>query len=240
MRTTLRRIVEEVDTPWGKAFDALVTLLILASMWVMAVGTMPNLSSDAKSFLYSIETVILALFCAEYALRLWVAEKPLRYATSFFGVIDLLAIAPGILFAGVDTRAVRAIRLLRIFRLFKLARYNAAIRRLHRALMLAWEEVVLFVFASLVLLFIAATGIYHFEHEAQPEAFGSILHSFWWAIITLTTVGYGDVVPITSGGRAFTFLVLLIGLGVVAMPAGLIAASLTRAREMETDEREAA
>ena len=102
-----------------------------------------------------------------------------------------------------------------------------------KALSEAKEEFTLFFFTTLILLFISAAGIYYFEHPVQPEAFSSILHSLWWAIVTLTTVGYGDVYPITLGGRIFTFIILLIGLGVVAAPAGLIASALSKVREAE-------
>ena len=107
--------------------------------------------------------------------------------------------------------------------------------RLLKALSESKEEFTLFFFTTLILLFIAAAGIYYFEHPVQPEAFSSILHSLWWAVVTLTTVGYGDVYPISLGGRIFTFIVLLIGLGVVAAPAGLIASALSKVRETEGD-----
>jgi voltage-gated potassium channel len=101
--------------------------------------------------------------------------------------------------------------------------------------MIAWEEFVMFFFLALILIYIAAAGIYHFEHEAQPDRFTSIFDSLWWAICTLTTVGYGDVYPITAGGRVFTCMVLLIGLGIIAVPTGIIASSLTVVREHEHD-----
>lgn len=234
IREWLRPVVEDVDTPAGRAFDLSVGAFILATMIALAVETLPSLSDTTRGWLHAFERLSLALFAAEYALRLWVAGRPLRYALSFFGLVDLVSILPSLVFVTIDSRAVRVLRLVRVVRLLKLARYNAAVRRLHRALLLAWEELVLFLLASLLLLFLAAVGIYQFEHHAQPEAFPSIPHSLWWAVTTLTTVGYGDVFPITAGGRAFTFVVLVIGLGVVAMPAGLIASALTKARELET------
>ena len=106
-------------------------------------------------------------------------------------------------------------------------------RKLWKALIIAREEIILFVAVAAILLWIASVGIYHFEHEAQPESFASVFHSLWWAVATLTTVGYGDVYPITTGGRIFTFFVLLIGLGVVSVPAGLVASALSKARELE-------
>jgi voltage-gated potassium channel len=138
---------------------------------------------------------------------------------------------------GVDLRSIRTFRLLRLFRIFKLARYSAAIRRFHVAIRIAKEEIVLFLGATLILLYLAAVGIYYFESDAQPEKFGSVFHSLWWAVVTLTTVGYGDVYPITVGGRIFTFLILVIGLGVISVPAGLVASALAKARQLEDDAR---
>lgn len=106
-------------------------------------------------------------------------------------------------------------------------------RRFHLALIVAKEEVVLFLAMTLILLYLAAVGIYYFENEAQPETFASVFHCLWWAVATLTTVGYGDVYPITVGGRLFTFAILLIGLGVISVPAGLVASALARARQLE-------
>ena len=128
--------------------------------------------------------------------------------TSFLGVIDFVAILPFYLSLGID---LRAFRLLRLFRLFKLARYSRAIRRFHRAFLIAREEVILFLVVTVILLYLAAVGIHHFEYEAQPEVFTSLFHSLWWAVTTLTTVGYGDTYPVTVGGRVFTFFILLIG-----------------------------
>lgn len=213
-------------------------LLILASMITFAIETLPSLSESSRLWLGRFETLTVTLFIVEYLLRLFVAERPIGYATSFYGVVDLVAAVPALFTLGFDTRAIRMLRLLRLLRLLKLTRYNRAIQRLHVALILAWEEIVLFTIVSFILLFIAAAGIYQFENAVQPEEFSSFFHSLWWAVTTLSTVGYGDVYPITLGGRLFTFMVLFVGLGVVAMPAGLIASALTQARELEHQEIE--
>jgi voltage-gated potassium channel len=115
----------------------------------------------------------------------------------------------------------------------KLARYSEAVKRFHRAFIIVKEELALFLFIALIVLYLAGVGIYYFENPAQPEAFSSIFHSLWWAVATLTTVGYGDIYPITVGGKLFTFFVLVIGLGVVSVPAGLVASALSKAREIE-------
>ncbi len=156
---------------------------------------------------------------------------------NFYGLVDLAAILPFYIASGIDLRSIRVLRMLRLFRILKLARYSRAINRFHLAFRIAKEEVVLFISASLTLLYIyiyiSAVGIYYFERQAQPEAFASVFHALWWAIATLTTVGYGDVYRVTVGGRVFTAIVLVIGLGVVAVPAGLVASALSEARKLE-------
>ena len=133
----------------------------------------------------------------------------------------------------MQIRSIRVVRLLRIFRILKIARYSGAVGRYRDALKLMREELVLFGSASAVLLYISAVGIYFFERTVQPEAFASVFHSLWWAIITLTTVGYGDVVPITIGGRIFTAVILFLGLGIIAVPTGLFASAVSRVRDLE-------
>ena len=136
---------------------------------------------------------------------------------------------------GVDLRSVRVLRVLRLLRILRVGRYVQAVERLKRAGRMVREELVLFIGVSLALIYLSAVGVYYFEHDSQPEKFASVFHSLWWAVVTLTTVGYGDVYPVTLGGRLFTFVVLFIGLGIVAVPTGLIASALSKAREGETD-----
>lgn len=229
----LKQIVEKTDTKAGLAFDLTMQALILVSLVDFSIETLPGLSDDTRRLLWLVETTTVVVFTAEYLLRLLVADRKIEFATSFFGVIDLLAILPFYLSLGFDMRSVRAFRLLRLFRILKLARYNAAVRRFHRALLIAWEELVLFGIVAVIVLYLAAVGIYHFENEAQPDAFASVFHSLWWAVATLTTVGYGDIYPVTVGGRVFTFVVLIVGLGIVSIPAGLIASALSKARESD-------
>jgi voltage-gated potassium channel len=156
-----------------------------------------------------------------------VADSRFKYITSFYGLIDLLAILPFYLGNVIDLRAIRIVRMLRLFRILKFARYSRAIRRFRRAFASVKEELVVYFVATGFMLFLAATGIYYFEGHVQPKEFGSVFHCLWWSVVTLTTVGYGDVYPITLGGRIFTALVLAIGLGVVAVPSGLMASALT-------------
>ncbi len=231
----IKGIVERNDTRSGRAFDFFVQGLILLSIITFSIETLPNLDADTRELLQTMEAVIVALFTLEYLIRIYVADSKKDYIFSFYGFIDLIAIAPFYLSSGIDLRSLRIFRMLRLFRLMKLFRYSKAMRRFSRALSIAKEEIVLFGVVTIMLLYISAVGIYYFENAAQPEAFTSIFHSLWWAVATLTTVGYGDVYPITIGGRIFTFFILMIGLGIVAVPAGLLASALSKARMEEQE-----
>lgn len=219
-----------------RAGELLVQALILFSLVSFAVETLPDLSPRVMRALEIAEAVTVGVFTIEYLLRLAFARDRLRFAFSPMGLVDLLAIVPFYVSLGVDLRSVRALRLIRLVRILKLARYNKAVRRFRRAILVAREEIVLFFFVTALLLYFAAVGIYWFERDAQPEKFASVFHSLWWSVTTLTTVGYGDVYPITVGGRIFTFLVLLIGLGIVSIPTGIVSSALLKARQMEDAE----
>ena len=230
----LRSVVQDSSTVSGRIFDSVIIVIIIGSLVMIAVETVPTLSPEARYWLHIAETVITLIFVTEYALRILTSPKKKEYIFSFYGIVDVLAIAPFFLFflpLGNEVLAVRAVRILRIFRVVKLTRYADAMFRLGRALRASQQEAELFVVATAILLFLASVGIYYFEHEAQPESFSSIPDSLWWAVATLTTVGYGDVYPITIGGKIFTFLILMCGLGVIAVPAGLIASALTEIRD---------
>lgn len=218
------------------AGELLVQALILFSLVSFAIETLPDLPPRVVRTLEIVEAVTIGAFTIEYLLRLIFARDRLRFVVSPMGLIDLLAIVPFYVSLGVDLRTVRALRLIRLVRILKLARYNRAVQRFRRAILVAKEEIVLFFFVTALLLYFAAVGIYWFERDAQPEKFASVFHSLWWSVTTLTTVGYGDVYPITVGGRIFTFVVLLIGLGIVSIPTGIVSSALLKARQMEDEE----
>jgi voltage-gated potassium channel len=236
----LKRVVEDSDTTAGRLFDIGVQTLVLISLISFSIETLPDLPSSVRTWLRWVEVATVGLFTIEYALRLMVATRKFSFVFSFFGLIDLVAIIPFYLSLGMDLRSIRVVRFLRIFRILKLARYSRAIERFREAIAMVREELVLFSFAALVLLYVSAVGIYFFERDAQPESFASIFHSLWWALATLTTVGYGDVYPVTLGGRLFTFVILVVGLGIIAVPTGIIASALSKVRELESTSRPAA
>ena len=239
VKTRLIKMVNSPDTRTGLIFSFCIQILILVSLVSFSIETLPGLSPAAQSALWWLEVVTVIIFTIEYLLRLWTAESRMRFIFSVFGLVDLLAILPFYLATGLDLRGVRAIRMMRLFRILKLARYNRAMRRFARAFALAREELVLFFAATMLVLYASAVGIYFFERDAQPEAFASVFHALWWSVETLTTVGYGDIMPLTVGGRIFTFLIVMCGLGIIGMPAGIMASALTRAaKEEETRSEE--
>jgi len=229
----LRAIVESTDTFWGKAFDIFIQILIVASLVTFSISTLPDLSEKTEHALDIFEAISVIIFSVEYILRVVSAKKPLKYIFSFYGIIDLAAILPFYLSRGLDLRSLRILRLFRLFRIIKLVRYSNALKRFIKAFIMAREELTIFLIASLFFIFLSAAGIYFFENPAQPEVFNSIFACMWWALVSLTTVGYGDLYPITVGGKIFTFFILMIGLGIVAVPTGIIASSLTKVREEE-------
>ena len=237
LKEKLYVIVEDHESPQGRVFDYSIQILILLSLIAFALDTLPSNSPAMEVFLNRFELICVIIFTIEYLLRIYVSKKKLGFIFSFYGIIDFLAIMPYYLTGFIDLRFVRAFRIFRIFRILKLIRYNEALNRFGTAAKIVREELILFLIVSLILIFISSAGIYYFENEAQPEVFQSVFHSTWWSIVTLTTVGYGDVYPITVGGKIFTFFVLMIGVGLVSVPAGLVASSLKKARDLEDEER---
>ncbi|MDY2587451.1 ion transporter [Winogradskyella aquimaris] len=236
MKEAIKNIVEYNNNRLSRSFAFFIQFLIVLSVITFSLETLPDLKPQTKAILNSIELFCVIVFTAEYLARIYVSDRNLKFIFSFFGLIDLFAILPFYLSFGLDLRSLRVLRMFRLFRLLKLVRYNKAMSHFAKAMMLAKEQIILFMGVTLVLIYFAAIGIYYFENEAQPEHFSSIFDSLWWSIVTLTTVGYGDVYPITVGGRIFTFFILLIGLGIVAIPTGIISSSLTKVVEPDSDE----
>lgn len=236
MKHKLWLVLEDSTTKIGRRFEIFIQTLILLSIVSFSLDTIPNISEELSQILQGFEIFSISIFSIEYLLRIYVSKKPLQYIFSFYGFIDLVAILPFYLNGVLDLRFLRAFRILRIFRVVRLIKYNDALNRFKKAFAIVKEEIILFFLITIVLIFITSAGIYYFEHEAQPEVFKSIFHSPWWSIVTLTTVGYGDVYPITLGGKIFTFFVLMIRVGIVTIPAGLVANALLKAIDNEKTE----
>ncbi|MFT5157172.1 MAG: voltage-gated potassium channel [Bacteroidia bacterium] len=236
MKKKLRKIIEDNTTFNGRLFDYVIQLLIVLSLIIFALETLPSNSAETYYWLHTGEIVLVFLFLIEYSLRIYVAKHPWQYVFSFYGIIDFLAIFPLFIGLAIDLSYIRIFRIFRIFRAFKLVRYNRAMHRFSIAARIIKEEIILFFLVSGIFIFLAAAGIYFFEHPIQPENYASIFDGLWWAVTTLTTVGYGDIYPVTAGGKVFTFFMLIVGVGIVTIPAGLVASSLSRAREIEQEE----
>ena len=229
----LKTFIEKNDIKSGRYFDIFIQLLILFSILSFSVETIPNISSELRDFLLSFETFSVLIFTIEYFLRLFVADSKLKFIFSFYGLIDLLAILPFYIASGIDLRSIRIFRLFRLLRLFKLFRYSKAIKRYKEAFSFIKAELAIFLSATLFFLYVSSVGIYYFENSTQPEHFSSVFHCMWWAVATLTTIGYGDIYPVTVGGKVFTSLIVMLGLGVVAVPTGLFASALTKSIQSE-------
>ena len=231
MFATLKSIVERQDTRAGLYFDLVIQALIVVSLVSFSIETLPDISEEMRLWLHRIEVATVAIFSAEYILRLLVADRRLRFVFSFNGLVDLLAVLPFYIASGIDLRSVRILRLFRVIRILKLTRFSKAAERIRIAFKEVRTELSLFLVMSLFVVYLSSVGIYYFESTAQPEVFTSIFHALWWSIATLTTVGYGDIYPITAGGKVFTVIVLMVGLGMVAVPTGLITSALSNTKE---------
>lgn len=211
---------------FGNRLGVAIDILIVLSAISIALETEPSLPGWLHILLLRFEIFVLVVFSAEYLIRVWASPRRFRYIFSAWGLIDLLSILPAIALLTPQWQAVRALRLVRLFKLFRTSR---SLDRLAEAMRHVRGELFVFGVIAALMLYISAVGIYLFEHEAQPDVFSSIFTSLWWAVASFTTVGYGDMVPITPGGRLFTTLVLFIGLGIIAVPAAIVTTALLEA-----------
>lgn len=228
MKKRLKEIVENEESLAGRVFNLFIIVLILLSVLSISLETLPDLDRSTVHFLKIFELVVVIIFSVEYVLRIYVADKKLGYIFSFYGLIDLIAILPFFIATGLDLRALRIFRVLRLLRIFKLTQYSEAASLLLRVFKSIRRELTVFLFVSICIMYIAAIGIYYFENSAQPEIFKSVFHSLWWSVTTFTFLGYGDVYPVTIGGRIFTFFVLITSIAMIALPTGLVASALRK------------
>lgn len=230
-RQNLHRVIFGVETRAGRGFDLVLLGCILLSILTVMLESVESFRGDHGPELKAIEWTLTLLFTVEYFLRLLSVERPRRYATSFFGIIDLLAIVPTYLsffLAGSQTLVViRAVRLLRVFRILKLAHFVGEAGVLTSALKASRYKITVFVGGVLTLVLLVGTAMYLIE--GSEHGFTSIPISIYWAIVTLTTVGYGDITPHTIPGQILSSFVMILGYGIIAVPTGIVSVEIGRA-----------
>lgn len=233
------------DLSWW--VDILLITLIILNALALILETVEPVYQKYKAFFYYFELISVALFSVEYILRVWSANiaqryrKPftgnLRYALTPMALIDLLAVLPFYLpLLGLDLRIARTLRLFRLLRLFKISRYTKALRHISKVFQDKREELTISLTFTTLLLLLASTLMYFAEHEAQPEAFSSIPETMWWGIATLTTVGYGDVYPVTALGKLLGGIIAVIGIGLFALPTGILASGFSEELSKKQEE----
>lgn len=230
-RTRLHEIIFEADTPAGRLFDLLLLWAIIGSIVVVMLESVPDVRARYGPTLRAIEWGFTILFTVEYSLRLASVQRPAQYARSFFGIIDLVAILPtyfSLILPGAQSLlVVRVLRLLRVFRVLKLAEYLRESRVLGQALRASRRKIS--VFLLVVVTVVLVVGALMYVVEGERNGFTSIPLSVYWAVVTITTVGYGDLAPATTLGRGLAVVLMLIGYGIIAVPTGIVTVELTRA-----------
>jgi voltage-gated potassium channel len=231
----------------SRTFDLFIMALIVLNVAMVILETVVWIENRYATMLFWAEVLSVAIFSVEYLLRIWsitvdpAYRRPVRgrlaFALTALALVDLIAILPFYLpmLMTVDLRFVRAIRLFRLFRLFKMGRYVRSLQLLGALIRQKKEELYIVVFVLVIMLVITSSMMYYVEHEAQPEAFSSIPASMWWGVVTLTTVGYGDMFPITPLGKLLGVVIAVLGIGMFALPAGILSSGFVEAIEKDRD-----
>jgi voltage-gated potassium channel len=226
----LHEVIFEADTPAGKGFDVLLIFSILVSVAAVMLDSMGPVRMLHGSLLYGVEWFFTLLFSIEYFLRLLCVGRPLKYAVSFYGIVDLLAIIPTyvslILPGSQYLLVIRILRILRIFRILKLVPYLGEAQLLVKALRASGRKIAVFLYTVLTLVVIFGSLMYVIESEAS--GFTSIPRSIYWAIVTLTTVGYGDISPQTGLGQVLASMIMILGYGIIAVPTGIVTVEMSQ------------
>ena len=229
-RHKLHEIIYEADTTLGKVFSILLFIVIIASIVLVMLESVKSIDQKYHNFLNISEWVITILFTLEYFARIVTVKRPLKYITSFYGIIDLLSTIPkylSILFVGSHSLvALRALRLMRVFRILKLARYIGESNNFIRALKAS--RIRIFVFISFILILCTILGTIMYLIEDDASGFTSIPESVYWAIVTLTTVGYGDIAPVTPFGQFIASIVMILGYAIIVIPTGIITSEIVK------------
>lgn len=235
-RKQLYRIIFEADTRAGKVFDEVLLGIILTSIAVVMAESIQPVREKYATVLHVVEWIITGIFTLEYIARIWVTDKPIRYIFSFYGIIDLLSIIPTylsfFLAGGQSLLVIRALRLLRVFRIFKLSRYSSAGRMLVVSMWKSKEKIGVFIMFVITITVIMGTIMYLIEGE--EHGFDNIPISIYWAIVTITTVGYGDISPGTPAGQLLASMLMIIGYSIIAVPTGIVTANLLSRQSSNT------
>ncbi|MHC4552620.1 MAG: ion transporter [Planctomycetota bacterium] len=241
-RGRLYEIIFKADTPAGKAFDVVLIVCILLSVGVVMLESVRNIREQHAPLLRATEWVFTILFTIEYILRLYCVSNKLRYAKSFFGIIDLLSILPTYLIMIPSVRVLRVIRILRVLRVFRVLKLGNHMKQadlLRNALYASRQKIIVFLCFVLTLVVIIGAVMYTIESppadEPDPDnGFSNIPQSIYWAIVTLTTVGYGDISPQTAPGKMLAAVVMLLGYAIIAVPTGIVTAQIVQAPPKQT------
>ncbi len=237
-KSRLHEIIYEADTPAGKLFDVVLLIFILASIVLVMLESVSSINSQYADFFNKAEWVITILFTLEYFGRIIAIKKPSEYIFSFYGIVDFLSTIPkylAVFFVGTHALvALRALRLLRVFRILKLARFIGESNQLMRALKASRAKIAVFLFAVLIISIILGTVMYLIEGD-QGSGFTSIPRSVYWAIVTLTTVGYGDIAPVTPLGQLIAAMIMIMGYGIIAIPTGIVTAEYVNNDKVHTN-----
>ncbi|MFC1849364.1 ion transporter [candidate division CSSED10-310 bacterium] len=232
-------VIFEADTPAGKWFDVLLIISIVLSVLAVMLDSVSSIHAKYSSFLYAVEWFFTILFTIEYIFRLLSVGRPLLYAVSFFGIVDLLAILPTYLSLLIPGSryliVIRVLRVLRIFRVLKLVKYVHEAKYIKQALQASLRKITVFLFAVMTLVIIMGSLMYLIEGEVN--GFTSIPKSIYWAIVTLTTVGYGDISPKTGLGQALAALIMILGYSIIAVPTGIVTVEFSRVQELKISTR---
>jgi voltage-gated potassium channel len=232
-------IIFESDTTAGKAFDVGLLICIVLSVTVVLLESVPAIKINWGEELYILEWVFTLIFTVEYLARLWIVLNKRKFAFSFFGIVDLLSILPsylGLLFPGAHSLLViRSLRLLRIFRIFKLNRFIGEGQNLTRALKASQHKIIVFITTVITSVIIFGTLIYLIE--GPENGFTSIPTSIYWAIVTMTTVGYGDIAPHTTLGQTLASIIMILGYGILAVPTGIVSAEMIQLKTKPSNQR---
>lgn len=226
----IHEVIYEADTKAGKAFDVALLIIILISLAVVVLDSVDEISLAYHDLFVNLEWIVTIFFTIEYILRIISIKTPKKYIFSFYGIVDFLSTIPlyiSLIFAGSGALlSLRALRLLRVFRIFKLVRYSGAGSRVAVALKRSLPKILIFLYSVILVSFIAGTVMYLVE--GPEHGFSSIPRGIYWTIVTLTTVGFGDIHPVTPLGQFIATLIMLLGYGVIAVPTGIVTAEMAK------------